>query len=46
MKKMAFYTLFENKNTVLFFYFICLSFNLQMCQIILPGPVQKIWTDQ
>ena len=39
MKKVAFYKLFENKNTVLSLYFICLLFNLQMCQIILPHPV-------
>ena len=31
--------LFENKNTFLFLYFICLLLNLQMCQIILPDPV-------
>ena len=37
---MALYVLFENKNTFLFLYFICLLFNLQMCQIVLPGPVQ------
>ena len=37
--KMALYVLFENKNTFLFFYFICVLFNLQMCQIILPDPV-------
>ena len=39
MKKMALYVLFENKNTFLFLYFICLLLNLQMCQIILPDPV-------
>ena len=39
MKKMAFYILFKNKNTVMFLYFICLLFNLQMCQIILPDSV-------
>ena len=38
--KMALYLLFENKNIFLFLYFICLLFNVQMCQIILPGPVQ------
>ena len=37
--RMALYVLFENKNTFLFLYFICLLLNLQMCQIILPGPV-------
>ena len=31
---MAFYVLFENKNTFLFLYFICLLLNLQMYQII------------
>ena len=36
---MALYVLFENKNTFLFLYFICLLLNLQMCQIILPDPV-------
>ena len=36
---MAFYVLFENKNTFLFLYFIFLLFNLQMCQIILPDLV-------
>ena len=34
---MALYVLFENKNTFLFLYFICLLLNL--CQIILPDPV-------
>ena len=38
MKKMALYVLFENENIVLFLYFIYLLFNLQLCQIILPGP--------
>ena len=38
-KKMALYVLFEKKNTVLFLYFICLLFNLQIFQIILPDPV-------
>ena len=37
---MALYILFENKNTLLCIYFICLLFNLQMCQIILTDPVQ------
>ena len=41
MKKMALYVLFENKNTFLLLYFICLLLNLQMCQIILPDPVLK-----
>ena len=36
---MALYVLFENKNTFLFLYFICLLLNLQMYQIILPDPV-------
>ena len=36
---MALYVLFENKNTLLFIDFICLLFNLQMCEIILPDPV-------
>ena len=36
---MALYVLFENKNTFLLLYFICLLLNLQMCQIILPDPV-------
>ena len=31
--------LFKNKNTFLFLYFICILFNQQMCQIILPNPV-------
>ena len=39
---MALYVLFENKNTFLFIYFICLLLNLQMCQIILPDPVYMI----
>ena len=38
--KMALYVLFENNNTFLFLYFICLLVNLQMCQIILPDPVE------
>ena len=33
------YVLFENKNTFLFLYFICISLNLQMSQINLPDPV-------
>ena len=37
---MALYVLFENKNTSLFSDFISLLFNLQMCQIIQPDPVQ------
>ena len=37
---MALYVLFENKNTLLCIYFICLLFNLQMCQIILADPVE------
>ena len=32
---MALYDLFENKNSLLFIDFICLLFNLQMCEIIL-----------
>ena len=36
---MALYVLFENENTFLFLYFIWLSLNLQMCQIILPDSV-------
>ena len=39
--KMALYVLFENKNAFLFFYFICILFNLQMCQIILPDAVHQ-----
>ena len=39
---MVLYVLFENKNTFLFLYFICLLFNPQMCQIILLDPVYKI----
>ena len=39
---MALYTLFENKNTLLFLYFIWLLLNLQMCQIILPDRVEFI----
>ena len=35
---MALYVLFENKDTLLCIYFICLLFNLQMCQIILTDP--------
>ena len=31
--------LFENKNTFLFLYFICLLLNLKMCQIFLTDPV-------
>ena len=43
--RMALYVLFENKNTFLFLYFICLLLNLQMCQIILPDPILSlIWT--
>ena len=38
-KKMALYVLFENANTFLFLYFICLLLNLQMCQIIFPDTV-------
>ena len=38
---MALYVLFENKNTFLFLYFIRLLSNLQMCQIILPDPLQN-----
>ena len=38
---MVLYVLFENKNTFLFLYFICLLLNLQMCQIILTDPVQR-----
>ena len=38
---MALYVLFENKNTFLFLYFICLLINLQMSQIILPDPVHE-----
>ena len=38
-EKNSIYILFENKNTVLFVYFIFLLFNLQTCQIILPDPV-------
>ena len=37
--RMALYVIFENKNTFLFLYFICLLLNLQMCQIILPDPI-------
>ena len=37
---MALYVLSENENTFLFLYFIWLLLNLQMCQIILPDPVQ------
>ena len=37
--KMALYVLFENKNTFLFLYFICLLLNLQICQIILTDSV-------
>ena len=36
---MALYVLFENENTLLFFYFIWFLLYLQMCQIILPDPV-------
>ena len=36
---MALYVLFENENTFLFLYIIWLLLNLQMCQIILPDPV-------
>ena len=39
--RMALYVLFENKNTFLFLYFICLLLNLQMCQIIFPDRVCK-----
>ena len=38
---MALYVLFENKNTFLFLFFICLLLNLQMCQIILPDPIYR-----
>ena len=37
---MALYVLFENENTFLFLYCIWLLLNLQMCQIILPDPVE------
>ena len=43
---MALYVLFENKNTLLCFHFICLLFNLQMCHIILADPVQLIATQK
>ena len=36
---MALYVLFENKNTFLFLYFICLL--LKWYQIILPDPVYQ-----
>ena len=36
---MALCVLFENKNILLFLYFICLLLNLQMCQIILSDPI-------
>ena len=36
---MALYVLFENKNSFLFLYFICLLLNLQMCQIILTDHI-------
>ena len=39
---MALYVLFENKDTLLCIYFICLLFNLQMCQIILTDPVYAL----
>ena len=39
---MALYVLFENKNTFLFLYYICLLLNLQMRQIILPGLVYRL----
>ena len=42
MKKMALCELFENENTFLFLYFICLLLNLQMFQIILPDPVHLL----
>ena len=38
---MALYVIFQNKNTFLFLYFICLLLNLQMCQIILTDPVYE-----
>ena len=38
--------LFENKNTFLSLYFICLLLNLQMCRIILPDPVYSTAIDQ
>ena len=40
---MALYVFFENKNTLLCIYFICLLFNLQMCQIILTDPVHGMY---
>ena len=42
---MALYVLFENENTFLFLYFIWILLNLQMCQIILSDPIQRIGND-
>ena len=38
---MALYVLFENENTFLFLYFICLLLNLQMRQIMLTESVPE-----